>query len=235
MTDNSMNRRMIKTVLRALTPPIIGQLVCRATRRKWPPAPAVIGREQAVEFYDVGYAAAEEYHRHYADTSYYSIWCVLVERIHPANVQFVFDIGCGPGQFAAFLRDKGLRKYVGLDFSNECIRMARLACPEYEFVCADALTSPLFDTLPYDVVVSTEFLEHVEGDLTVLKRIRPGTHVFCTVPNFPHIAHVRHFKSANEVRERYAEFFSDFFVDEFLFGSTGMRFFLFEGVRASAG
>ena len=109
--------------------------------------------------------------------------------------------------------------------------MARLACPSCEFVCANAFTSGLFDTLDYDVVVATEFLEHVEGDLLILDRIRPSTRVYGSVPNFPHPAHVRHFNSREEVYARYSSAFSDFRVDEFPFGSGGMSFFLFEGVR----
>jgi hypothetical protein len=121
--------------------------------------------------------------------------------------------------------------YVGLDFSHECIRMARLECPEFEFVCGDALTSELFDTLEYDVVVATEFLEHVEEDLALMNRIRPGTRLYASVPNFSDPAHIRYFRSKDEVYARYSSGFTGFRVDEFLFGSGGMRFFLFEGVR----
>ena len=156
---------------------------------------------------------------------------MLVDRIRPADVRCLFDIGCGPGQLASFLHDRGLRKYVGLDFSAVSIRMARLACPSYEFVCANVFESDLFDTLDYDVVVSTEFLEHVADDLVVLDRIRPGTRMYGSLPNFPHPSHVRHFNSAAEVRERYGSRFKEFRVDEFPFGSGGMTFFLFEGVR----
>jgi 2-polyprenyl-3-methyl-5-hydroxy-6-metoxy-1,4-benzoquinol methylase len=89
----------------------------------------------------------------------------------------------------------------------------------------------LFHTLDYDVVVTAEFLEHVKEDLTIIERIRPGTRVYASVPNFPHPAHVRYFNSKEEVSARYSSAFIDFRVDEFLYGSSGMSFFIFEGVR----
>jgi SAM-dependent methyltransferase len=221
----------MKAVFRELTPPIVWKLLQRAIVRAQPAEEPELGSERQSDYYDAGYPEIKEYRRHYADSQYFFLWCVLIDRIRPAEVRCLFDIGCGPGQFGSFLHDRCLRKYVGLDFSGECIRMARLACPSFEFVCANAFTSDLFDTLDYDVVVATEFLEHVEGDLLILERIRPGTRVYGSVPNFPHPAHVRHFNSTEEVYARYSSAFSGFRVDEFLFGSGGMSFFLFEGVR----
>jgi hypothetical protein len=63
--------------------------------------------------------------------------------------------------------------------------MARVSCPSFDFVCANAYTSELFHTLDYDLVVSTEFFEHVKEGLAIIERIRPGTWVYATVPNFP--------------------------------------------------
>lgn len=226
------NKSMVKAMFRELTPPLVWKSLGSIVRAK-PSKKLELGSERQSDYYDAGYQEIEQYHCHYADSSYYFIWCVLIDRIQPAEVRCLFDIGCGPGQFGSFLRDRGLRKYVGLDFSRECIRMARLASPSLEFECADAFTSDLFNTLDYDVVVSTEFLEHVERDLVILDRIRPGTRVYGTVPNFAHPAHVRHFNSKSEVYERYSSRFTSFQVDEFLFGSRGMSFFLFQGVRTA--
>ncbi len=109
--------------------------------------------------------------------------------------------------------------------------MARRACPEFEFVCADVFESIVFETVPYQVVVLTEFLEHLEKDKEVMERIRPGRRVCGTVPNFPDPGHVRFFGSCQEVSERYAHLFTDWRVDEFLAGNTGRKFYLFDGIR----
>jgi hypothetical protein len=110
--------------------------------------------------------------------------------------------------------------------------MAKRACPSFEFICGDALSSDVFEKLGYDVVVTTEFLEHVEEDLAIIDRIRAGTKVYATVPNFPYEAHVRHFKSVEEVVARYTSRLNNLRVDQFPFGSRGMSFFLFQGVRS---
>jgi SAM-dependent methyltransferase len=218
----------LKRIVRELTPPLVWKFLHRVIAS---PIKREAGAERQGDYYDAIYSQTEGYRRHYADSVYFPLWCVLLDRIQPAQVRCLFDIGCGPGQLASFLYDRRLRKYVGLDFSRESIRLARSVCPSFEFLCADAFTSDLFNTLDYDVVVATEFLEHVEGDLVILDRIRPGTRVYCSVPNFPDPGHVRHFKSTEEVYARYSSGFTAFRVDEFLFGSGGMSFFLFEGVR----
>ena len=224
----------IKSTLRELTPPVVWKFLARAKARAKarPQTVEEPGAERQSDYYDAMYSVTERYHCHYADSPYFSLWCVLVDHVKPADARCVLDIGCGPGQLAAFLRDRGLRDYVGIDFSGESIRYARSNCPAFKFVCADVFTSDLFTTVDYDVVISTEFLEHVEKDLEVLDRIRPGTRFFGSVPNFPNPAHVRHFNSAEEVCARYASRFTNFKVDNVLFGSGGMQFFLLEGVRA---
>jgi SAM-dependent methyltransferase len=229
---SSNNKQTVKAMFRELAPPLVWKFLASIVRTR-PGTKLELGSERQSDYYDDGYHEIEQYRRHYADSSYYFLWCVLLDRIQPAEVRCLFDIGCGPGQLGSFLSDRGLRKYVGLDFSRECIRIARMAAPSLEFVCADAFTSDLFNTLDYDVVVATEFLEHVEQDLLILDRIRPGTRVYGSVPNFAHPAHVRHFNSKREVYDRYSSRFTAFRVDEFLFGSGGMSFFLFEGVRVA--
>ena len=190
------------------------------------------GRERSSEWYDAGYELTNSYSVHYAASPYYPLWCVLADRISMVPVKCIFDLGCGPGQLGAFLHDRGLKRYIGLDFSETCIRMAKAACPSFHFVCGDAFSSDLFKSLDYDVVISTEFLEHVERDLELLDRIRPGTLFYGSVPNFSHAGHVRYFGSKEEVKTRYISRFTDFRIDEFPFGGERMSLFLFQGVRA---
>jgi SAM-dependent methyltransferase len=221
---------LMKTMVRDLMPPFVWKALSSLTRERLSEE-FEVGSERQSDYYDRQYDASEEYRCHYADSLYFFFWRVLVDRIQPANVRCLFDIGCGPGQLALFLQDRGLQKYVGLDFSPTAIRMASLLCPSYEFVCGDAATSDLFNTLDYDVVLSTEFLEHVERDLEIIDRIRPGTRMYGSLPNFPHPAHVRHFNSAKEIYNRYSSRFTGFRVDEFASGCEGLTFFVFEGVR----
>jgi SAM-dependent methyltransferase len=212
-------------------PPLVYDFLRKTRARRRAEQIEAQGQEQCSFWYDQHYTDNSVYLCHYADSEYYAIWCVLVDRIQPRNIRCILDVGCGPGQFASFLCDQGLLRYVGVDFSAECIRMAKLACPSFEFICADVLSSDVLQKLDYEVVVATEFLEHVQDDLAVIDRIRLGTEFYGTVPNFAHASHVRHFKSAEEVRLRYCSRLENFRVDEFLHGSGGMSFFLFHGTR----
>ena len=103
--------------------------------------------------------------------------------------------------------------------------------PEFEFVEADAFKTTLFDDYPYDTVISTEFLEHVDSDLEVLGKIRKGSYFIGTVPNFPYTSHVRHFQNTAEVAERYASLFDDFRVDDFYSDHRGTTFFILAGIK----
>jgi hypothetical protein len=96
---------------------------------------------------------------------------------------------------------------------------------------ADARHTDLYRTRQYDAVVTTEFLEHVEADLEILSRIPTGVRVLGTVPNFPFVSHVRHFKDVDSVEERYAPSFRSLRVDTFLGNASGKMSFLLDGMR----
>jgi len=96
---------------------------------------------------------------------------------------------------------------------------------------ADALKTDLYTTHQYDSVICSEFLEHVEDDIEVLKKIRSGARFYGSVPNFPFESHVRHFNNKADVEDRYGFLFKDFCVDAFLFKRPRATFYVFEGIR----
>ncbi len=110
--------------------------------------------------------------------------------------------------------------------------MSKKRCPYFDFLVVDLTQSDILQTSAYDCIVTLEFLEHVEFDLEVIRRIRPGTKFFATVPNFPYESHVRHFANESEVKERYQPFFSEFTVDTFLENAKGKTFYLMEGRKS---
>jgi 2-polyprenyl-3-methyl-5-hydroxy-6-metoxy-1,4-benzoquinol methylase len=119
-----------------------------------------------------------------------------------------------------------------VDFSAGRVARAREVCPGYEFLCVDIFQSDVLAARNYDAVVATEFLEHVDRDLDVLDAVKPGTHVFATVPNFGGEGHVRHFASADHVRERYESRIRDLDVREHRADTRGRTFFLVDGIKA---
>lgn len=172
------------------------------------------------------------YHVHYTKSPYYFIWTVIADRI-PRSAS-ILEIGCGTGQFASFLSDRGISGYVGFDFSEQAVASARQRCPGLEFYVADARNTELLDRTEYKLVVCTEVLEHIEADLSVVHRIRAGTRCLLTVPSFDYPSHVRYFSSISEVSDRYGSFFKEYEVDEFLKDASGDRYFLLDGVRGGS-
>jgi SAM-dependent methyltransferase len=186
--------------------------------------------EKGAAWYDQSFDENSHWKCHYTESKYYFIWTVIADRIMRRGAGAVLDAGCGSGQLAALLRDKGVKQYCGIDFSARRIQQARLACPEFKFVNGDVFRSNVFDFFSYDTVISTEFLEHVERDIEFLKRIKSNSLFIGTVPNFPFESHVRHFTSQAEVRERYAPHFKEFSVDFFYGNDRGQTYFLIEGI-----
>jgi SAM-dependent methyltransferase len=190
------------------------------------------GKQQEENYYNGVYGESVEYRKHYTASQYYFMWCVLVDRLKRDECRAILDIGCGPGQFASLLRDSGIPKYCGLDFSNNAIQMAKTICPEYEFVAASVFDTDIFVRCDYDTIVSMELLEHLNDDIVVLKRIPRGKKFYGTVPNFHDKAHVRHFADCHQVTERYGALFTQFKVDKLLASSIGTKYFLFEGIKS---
>ena len=225
---------MIKHLVRDLTPPILWNaasklrhLSRRDQRQRWRR-----GTEQPPGYYDWSFERKGSWRAHYTQSHYYPLWTVVADRVRRAEAASVLDIGCGPGQVASLLYDKGIPRYLGLDFSPARVRHARLVCPHYRFEVSNVFETDLVCTWEYDCVLIMEFLEHVERDLDLLRRLKTGTRVIATVPTFAATAHVRHFESVNSVRDRYAELFVSLNIEEFA-NAKGNRHFLFEGILKS--
>jgi len=188
--------------------------------------------QQGPDFYDRTFQADDSWRRHYTESPYYFIWTVIIDRLRRAKTSRLLEIACGSGQLAkAILDARIVSDYRGFDFSQARLEFARSMCPGVCFEVADANTTSLFDDFDYDTAIATEFLEHVEQDLKVLRRLRPGTHFLGTVPNFPFVSHVRHFADAEQVSERYHPLFDCLSVVQLAANDRGKRFFLLEGVR----
>jgi SAM-dependent methyltransferase len=196
------------------------------------PRAAESAGEQDASWYDAHFAATDAPRRHYAQSRYYFLWCVIADRIRRSGARRVLEIGCGPGQLAAFLLDQGVREYTGLDFSPKAIAIARQNAPAGRFVVGDARSPEIHGQVQHDALLCTEVLEHIEEDLQVVSRFTPGKRCYCSVPSFPFPSHVRNFGDAGEVAARYGPYFHDLDVLTLISPSCATdRFYLFEGVR----
>lgn len=164
--------------------------------------------DATANWYDDAYTNGAPYQVHWSDSHYLPVWEAICERV-PQGAH-IFEVGCGPAQLAQMLFDKGIpATYVGFDFSPTAVEMAQRNVPGQRFEVADAHTTDLFTTVDYDTVICTEVLEHITEDVAVVKRIPSGKRLLGTVPDFDADTHVRWFKDADEVRERYGDLFED--------------------------
>lgn len=153
-----------------------------------------MGKELDNVFYNDVYkigGSEEIYFKKYSETPWVEVWSEIINEIKLNNFKNVLDIGCGPGQFADFLNDsiKNIN-FTGLDFSSVAIDYALKTVQNFTFICDNALTFD-FKKINYDVVVITEFLEHIEQDLQVLSNLNSGVLILATLPNMDSEGHVR--------------------------------------------
>src|SRR5574341_117001 len=59
------------------------------------------------------------------------------------NGCLIYDFGCGSGQTTKYIHDKNKHKIIGLDFSENAIRLAKQNFGEIEFVVDDMLHSQM--------------------------------------------------------------------------------------------
>ena len=157
-------------------------------------------RQLGPDFYDSMHA---EIDHSVTRTRYDGLFRKIVANIRDHGSRSVLEVGCGSGFLAKMILQQYDGAYRGFDFSAEAIRNAssRTGRPGLFFV-GDALDSRSYAG-DYDTIVSTEMLEHVDGDLEVIRLWRDGTWCVCSVPNFDYAGHVRFFNTADEVAARY--------------------------------
>jgi 2-polyprenyl-3-methyl-5-hydroxy-6-metoxy-1,4-benzoquinol methylase len=162
-----------------------------------------MGREAGAGVYDAMHATAEAYNVPVERSFYYPLFRRVADEAGRRGLTSVLEVGCGSGGLAALLMAHTGAAYRGFDFSRVAVDNAvrRTGRPEAFFV-GDALDPGSYGT-GYDGIVCTEVLEHIERDRGVIALWRPGAQCICSVPNFDHATHVRHFRHEAEVCARY--------------------------------
>lgn len=141
----------------------------------------------------------------YRRSPYFPLFRSVRQLVASRNPAIVLEVGCGTGSMAQYLFDTGTAAgYTGFDFSPIAVDKARHRTGRREcFFVGDATLSATYQNLEYDTVICTEVLEHIEDDLTAVSHWKTGTYCVCSVPNYDADTHVRHFRSEQEVVDRY--------------------------------
>jgi len=99
----------------------------------------------------------------------------------------VLDVGCGNGAACAEFLRRGC-KVIGIDLSERGIDIARKKYTEgrFEVLPADETILQKLGELPFDIVISTEVVEHLyaprEWARGCFGALRPGGRFICTTP-----------------------------------------------------
>ena len=134
-------------------------------------------------WYDRLYETSPAYHVRYSESEHYTVWQAVAERLRSFGVRSVLDIGCGPGQFASLLRDSGIERYLGIDFSHVAVKRARKVCPEFDFQVDDARTSDVYRVPCLRLRVCLDTLGQLDEDREVDAPAPAGHAIRCDGPN----------------------------------------------------
>jgi 2-polyprenyl-3-methyl-5-hydroxy-6-metoxy-1,4-benzoquinol methylase len=136
----------------------------------------------SLDYREYGFQGPEESHMH---VRFMSRVLQLSHEIQP-HVR-VLDVGCGNGFTCGEFIKLGC-EVVGIDLSRQGIEIARKAHPQGRFEVLPA-DDKLLDNLgetPFDIVVSTEVIEHLysprEYTQGCFRALRPGGRFICTTP-----------------------------------------------------
>ena len=125
-------------------------------------------------------------------------------RLLPAVFQFadeigmacrVLDVGCGNGFLAGQFLQRGCQ-VVGLDLSEQGVEIARKTYPKarFEVLPADERILENLNERPFDIVVSTEVIEHLYAPRPFVKgclsALRPGGRFICSTPYHGYLKNV---------------------------------------------
>jgi len=180
--------------------------------------------EKKAAWYNHAYESHEKYSRHYTMSPYRVLWGFALA-LFPPQKRSIVDLGCGSGQFAELLKDNGYDDYVGVDFSEKAILIARkkfMVQNGFEFIVGDLNDCEIPDGEIYCLI---EILEHLNHDRELLERIPKWGFVVATVPDFYSEAHVRRFATEDSVRSRYGKIVE--IKDMMRIG----RHYIFSGIR----
>ena len=113
---------------------------------------------------------------------------LAVDTVRAFSAPRVLDVGCGSGRIGEFVLEAGASNYVGVDFSEPMIDLARARlqrfAPETQLIVDDFLTAPLEG--PFEVVLAVGLFDYLPEPHRFSRKMfelcAPGG---CVVGSFP--------------------------------------------------
>jgi len=107
----------------------------------------------------------------------------------PLDVGYVLDIGCGAGALGRALKEKGIKKVVGIELNE---KIANIASKYIDYVIigdVERLGIPLEDEY-FDCIIYADILEHLKDPWLLLKRykkiLKSSGIIVVSLPNIRH-------------------------------------------------
>jgi hypothetical protein len=93
-----------------------------------------------------------------------------IVKLNPSNG---FEFGCGEGLFLNQLSKRNIqfKDYVGIDLRDDALSYARTLHPDYEFLKIDLLSWINHSNKPFDLVIASQVLEHLDDPGKYVKKL----------------------------------------------------------------
>ncbi len=115
-------------------------------------------------------------------------YLAALEHVRASGARSVLDVGCGPGHYLAALAEMGIPRIVGIDASEEMIRLARqqpalVDRSSVEIVHADYSVWQTAER--FDVVLAMGFFDYTRAPVPLLAKMREHSRhsVFASFPS----------------------------------------------------
>jgi SAM-dependent methyltransferase len=158
---------------------------------------------------------------------------ITLKLLAEISFQSLLDIGCGDGRFLREVQCRfGGKRLLGIDYSEEAVRLARSLNPELKYEVMDICQYQLDER--FDVVTLLEVIEHIPcGQLpeflsAVTRHLNPGGWLILSTPHTNtklEPKHYQHFNSA-QIREFFQRDFDPVRCVPFDYIGWPMRLFL---------
>lgn len=116
--------------------------------------------------------------------SYYNYRADLLQLV-PKIYGNVLDVGCGEGNYAFYLKERGAAYIAGVEIDSEAAAAAR---KKMDFVFAGSAEEKLpFEQGQFDLIICADVLEHLINPWEVLRNLKqllaPDGHLLVSMPN----------------------------------------------------